>query len=184
MHKEQAEKRMEKWLPVVGFEGYYEVSNLGRVRSIERMSRINSVHNGKRKMGGVYRKMSVNRFGYIQIALTANGKRENRDAHRMVLESFVGPCPNGMECCHANGDSTDNRLPNLRWDTHYNNNQDRKRHGNYSVGSKHHAAKLNETDVTEILHSSLSGVKLASRFEVHPSTISDIRKRKIWKHVF
>lgn len=53
----------------------------------------------------------------------------SRRVHLLVLEAFVGPCPPGLEGCHTNGDGLDNKLTNLRWDTHAANMQDRLRHG-------------------------------------------------------
>jgi hypothetical protein len=60
------------------------------------------------------------------VVKTAGGVR--RQVHRLVLEAFVGPCPDGMECCHEDGDSTNNRVDNLRWDTHEANVRERLEH--------------------------------------------------------
>ncbi len=65
--------------------------------------------------------------GYLTVDLYKNKKMYHKKIHRLMLETFVGPCPRGMESCHNNGIKTDNRPENLRWDTHKNNCMDRKR---------------------------------------------------------
>jgi hypothetical protein len=103
--------------------------------------------------------------------------------HRMVLQAFVGECPDGMECCHNNSNPSDNRLENLRWDTHINNNGDRKRAGNYAVGSNHHQAKLSREDVLEIRSSSLSCRELGEIYGIAKTHAWKIRRREVWTHI-
>lgn len=108
----------EEWRPVVGWEGYYEVSNQGRVKSLPRITE------GGTHLHGRLRQPAMQGRGnpYWQVHLMRDGVPWYRVAvHRLVLESFVGPCPEGMEACHANGNGFDNRVENLRWDTHENN---------------------------------------------------------------
>jgi hypothetical protein len=111
----------EVWKPVVGFEGLYEVSNLGTVRSTGR---------GKAWQTSRLMKPSIDRRGYANVALS-NGvtRRTTRAVHRIVLEAFAGCRPSGMECRHLNGDKRDNRLRNLQWGTPKENAADRRKHG-------------------------------------------------------
>lgn len=74
-------------------------------------------------------KPSHGKNGHRRITLTRDGKRFYRGLHATVLGAFIGPCPDGLECCHYNGDPSDNRLINLRWDTSKANAADRVRHG-------------------------------------------------------
>lgn len=103
----------EKWLPVVGFEGKYEVSDHGQVRSLQM---------------GVVLRLIVKR-GYHKVVLSQCGVKKLHSVHRLVLSAHVGTCPDGMEACHNNGIKTDNRVENLRWDTHSENILDSVRHG-------------------------------------------------------
>lgn len=119
----------EIWRPVVGWEDRYEVSCMGRVRSRRRegacYGRTGVIHAGKRTA-----------FGHIVVQLRRPGVREEKRVHRLVLEAFFGPCPDGMEGCHNNGNPSDNRLENLRWDTRSENIRDSVRHGTHSKSAR------------------------------------------------
>jgi len=106
-----------------------------------------------------------------------------RQVHRLVLDAFVGPCPDGLEACHLDGDAGNNRVSNLRWDTSKANTDDMRRHGTLAVGAKMPHSKLSEPLVREILSSVEPGTVLAKRYGVKPSTIWMVRHRKTWKHV-
>lgn len=119
----------ERWLPVVGFEGMYEVSNKGRVHSRGRYIKLGHPGSVPRWQPGRILRPDLVRKKYHQVTLCNNTSRTARRIHCLVLEAFVGPCPDGLECCHNNGVSTDNRLENLRWDTRLSNAADQLRHG-------------------------------------------------------
>lgn len=120
----------EKWLPVVGMEYLYEVSDRGKVRSRDRIAPNGRKHKGRELA------RTRNAGGYKKVKLSDGEKVYSRSVHRLVLEAFVGPAPAGHECCHNNGDPGDNRLENLRWDTHLENMADMVRHGNSQKGRK------------------------------------------------
>lgn len=128
----------EQWLPVLGYEGVYEVSDLGRIRSLDR--EVVDFPGGSPRVRTFYgRLLSLyldSRGLYMTVRLKLNGQGHTRSVHRIVLEAFVGPCPNGMECCHANDVKDDNRLSNLRWDTSSENKYDK-----VSNGRDHHASR-------------------------------------------
>ena len=120
----------EKWLPVVGFEDAYDVSDFGRVRSIPRVI--------LRADGRLHRRQTDHRVlktppagsgGYPEVNLSHNGRKRVVTVHTLVLEAFVGPRPARAAACHFDGDPTNNRLENLRWDSHAANGRDRVRHG-------------------------------------------------------
>jgi hypothetical protein len=114
----------EQWRPVVGYEGLYEVSDQGHVRSLERIITRNDPRRGlvRQRFPGRILTPQKYRGGYLKVALSAAASNEK--VHRLVLEAFVGPCPPGMECCHYNDIPDDNRLSNLRWDTRSANRYD------------------------------------------------------------
>lgn len=118
----------EEWRPVIEWEGVYEVSSEGRVRSLDRVS---ILRDGREIFyPGRYLKLKVNNGGHLYVRLNRPGDRNvQRYVHRLVMQSFVGECPSGMEVCHNNGDPTDNRVDNLRYDTHSSNVSDRRAHG-------------------------------------------------------
>jgi len=78
------------------------------------------------------------------------GSKSGVMVHQLVLSAFVGPCPDGMQCCHNNGNRADNRLTNLRWDTPKSNSADRHKHGTVPFGARSGRAKLTEKQVLRI----------------------------------
>lgn len=131
----------EQWLPAVGFEGCYEVSDRGRVKSLPR----------RRARGGIM-KPSVNTHGYLRISLSRDGKPTDRRVHQMVLEAFAGPRPAGLVACHGEGGQLDNRWPeNVSWGTYaQNNGTDRERDGTALRGEDNGNAKLSNAAVADI----------------------------------
>lgn len=117
----------ERWLPVVDYEGLYEVSDMGSVRSLDRVVRQRGRKD--RFFPGVTLAAATNIHGYPMVALCRNGRARSFKVHRLVLEAFTGPAPEGHEACHNNGNRGDARLVNLRWDDHSSNMRDRRRHG-------------------------------------------------------
>lgn len=129
---DERDDRGERWLPVAGYEGIYEVSDLGRARSLARRDARGHVRRGKLLAP------RTNARNRLAVALYRDRVRTDVQIHRLVLEAFVGPRPEGLEGCHWNGDPTDNRLVNLRWDTRKANSADSVRHGTHSMVSRTH----------------------------------------------
>jgi hypothetical protein len=105
----------EIWKDVVGFEGSYQVSNLGRVRSLDHRVRLvcHGVETTRLSPGRILKPGRV-RSGHVSVAI---GKGNSRLVHQLVLEAFVGPRPKGMESLHLNHNPEDNRLANLQYGT-------------------------------------------------------------------
>ena len=132
------------------------------------------------------------RSGSFSITFHNKGYVATYLVHRLVLMAFTGPCPKGMECCHNNGDYSDNRLGNLRWDTHINNEKDKRRHGT-NVGNRGNVrgesnagAKLSDDKVIKIRSLFALGetqVNLSKMFGVWQGVISLIVRGRSWKHV-
>lgn len=132
------------------------------------------------------RSRSVGKSGYENICLCRNNVAKSFTVHSIVLAVFYGPCPEGMECCHWNGNRIDNRFRNLRWATRKENGADRDRHGTNLRGERGTQAKLTEANVRSIRALRDEGWKqldLAQRFGVSQVTISEITLRKTWTNI-
>lgn len=129
----------EVWLPVIGWEGLYEVSDQGRVRSLPRQ--VPSIHGSRRRhRGGILNGTLGRTTGYRTCTLidAEAGRKKYALVHRLVLEAFVGPCPSGFECCHNDGDRSNAALSNLRWDSRSSNTLDAVRQKtNYQARKTH-----------------------------------------------
>jgi hypothetical protein len=169
----------EGWLPVVGFEGIYEVSDHGRVRCIPAR--------GGRAAGYIL-KLSLNRpGGYLKTDMSGGGKRvTNVHVHKLVLTAFVGPCPAGMECRHLDSNPTNNHISNLQWATRVTNEADKIPRGTANIGVKHGLAKLNDEKVREIRRLCAQGWSqraIGRLFDLGQTTVGDVLRGRCWKHV-
>lgn len=135
----------EEWRAIPGHEGLYEVSSIGRVRSLDRTIMRRSRHPGgamyPARLSGKVLKPRTNNKGYHYVALGARGEYT---IHRMMLRAFVGPCPDGMVACHYNDVPADNRLENLRWDTKSANRFDSVRNGGHYQARQTHCKRDHE----------------------------------------
>jgi hypothetical protein len=166
----------ENWKPVPfgPYGDYYEVSNLGRIKN--------------KRTGKVLRPSKIsdrwqrpNRSTeYLGVRLSVRQLKKTFKVHTLVLTAFVGPRPNGMQCCHGDCDSTNNRLSNLRWDTPKNNMADSASSGRCSK-----PVKLNRRIAEEVRSQRASGVPakaIASNLSVNLSTIYHILSGRTWKY--
>ena len=168
----------ERWSLVVGYEDFYEVSDRGRVRSLDRVDSMGRVWRGR-----ILKQSTNNKAGHLSVSLAARGVNCKRTVHRLVLEAFVGPCPPGMECCHENGDGGNNLAENLRWDTHRNNEADKRRHGRINRGNRNGGAKLSKADVRCVrlwLSKGYTQRVIARAFDVCQPSISHINTGEKW----
>lgn len=170
----------EVWKPIPSFEGFYEISNIGRVRSVDR------VLSHGRSRRGIMLKTKISQSGHINARLCKNGAHHWKWVHRLVLEAFVGKGTVGDVCCHNNGQPSDNRVENLRWDTPAGNEADKITHGTIMCGSKNGMSRLSDDDIRSIRQMHISGTLgkvIAARFCVTPANISSIIQNKTWRHV-
>ena len=128
--------------------------------------------------------------GYLTFKIRRDGDpRKTAYVHAAILTTFIGPCPDGMECLHLNGDKTDNRLCNLRWGTRRENHEDAVRHGTYRRGSLKkgkRGTKLTEADIPVIRRFRREGLlqrEIANSFGVAPGVIINVLNGRYWKHV-
>ena len=159
----------EKWLPVVGYEGLYEVSDHGRVRSP--------------RTGKDIAPQTQKPLNRVSVMLWKNGKCRLMKVHRLVLFAFVGPPPEGYECCHNNGNASHNHVGNLRWDTPSSNQMDRAIHGTSNRGERCGTSKLTTEQVLAIRADPRLQREIAADYGVRDSVISRIKSRKRWGHI-
>ena len=159
---------MEEWLGVIGFEELYEVSNHGQVRSVK-TGQIKKI---------TFRKLDNRPY----IGLWKNAKQKIVRPYRLVLEAFVGKCPQGMECCHNDGNPMNNNLSNLRWDTPKNNHADKVKHGTTNRGERCGTAKLTLVQVNAIRKDNRLQRIIAEEYGVRQSLISRIKNGVRWQH--
>lgn len=175
------DQSIEQWRAVVGWEGYYEVSSQGRVRSVDRW--ITYSTGAVRLYKGVLRKPQPDKDGYLCCCLCKAGTSRTTWVHVLVATAFIGPkpaTPGRWEACHNNGVRTDNRPDNLRWDTSKGNSADMVEHGTVMYGEGHGRARLTEEAVLEIYHRKVSIREAAKKYGVACSTVTSIRRGINW----
>ncbi len=181
----------ETWKPVLGYEGLYEVSDAGRVRSRGRAYRMRNSRRPEVIMDcyrkGKPLKPGMTAAGYAQVMLYALDKSKRQPlVHRLVLEAFVGPAPEGMEANHINGQPFDNRLCNLEWITHGENMAHSRQVLGAMQGEKNHNAKLTADLVRELRQAKADGLPIspiANRIGVSVVAACNAANGTTWRHV-
>lgn len=130
---------MTRWRPIEGYEGLYDVSDDGQVRSLDRT--VQTRTGPRRYRGKVLEPVVVTepqggRGEYLCVTLSRDNRQERRMIAHLVLEAWRGPRPPGQLACHRNGDSTDNHATNLRWGTEESNARDRVNHGRHFMAER------------------------------------------------
>jgi len=166
---------MENWKDIKGYEGLYQISDLGRVKSLRRNAILRA---GK------------SNTGYRIVALCKRGKAITKSVHRLVAEYFVDNPYNKPQVNHIDGDKVNNIYANIEWVTASENHIHAISIGlikfDYMRGEKNHKTSLSESDVIKIkkgLKDKVSGVVLGKRYNVTRATIADINVGKTWGHV-
>lgn len=159
---------MEIWKPVLGYEGIYSVSSFGNVRNdITKKPKYPTITTGDPRP---------------YIGLWRNNKIKIFRIHTLVISAFIGPKPEGMECCHNDGNPQNNHIDNLRWDTSKNNHADKIRHGTTNRGERCGTAKLTQIQVDEIRKDNRKQSIIAAEYGVRQNTISRIKNKVRWAH--
>lgn len=176
----------EIWLPVVGWQGLYEVSSLGRVRSLDRIVTARCRHGGTisyPKKGRIL-KASPDGKGYPFVTLCGDGQSQER-VHQLACRAFHGPAPTPEhEVAHGDGDKTNASEGNLRWATRADNHKDKALHGTDFAGERHPMARLNESQVLEIRAALGAPLRaLADKYGVTKGNIFRIRAGLSWRHL-
>ena len=164
----------ERWLPVVGYEDLYEVSDLGKVRSLR----------GRHGIGCML-KPQVKR--YLQVNLYRDGKMRSFTVHGLVACAFLGPRQEGLEVCHGPAGRWENAVANLAYGTPVKNRgPDKHRDGTIQIGTRHGLARLNDEIVRECRRRAIAGEPtgaLAREFGVSASTMRCAVNGSTWRHV-
>jgi hypothetical protein len=179
---------MEEWKPVVGFEGLYEVSNLGQIRSLDRL--VNHPHGTTALRKGQLLKQTVNRYGYPCCTPSKNGKKVKLTMHRIVADAFLGANTCNLDINHIDGNKLNCAVSNLEYCTRRENIQHAIKMGLFILqrppikrGEEHGHSKLSQKDVEDIrkIGATIPSRKLASKYGVSKTNILNILKNKIWK---
>lgn len=171
----------ERWRPVEGFEGLYEVSDEGRVRSLPRVVpfRVNFF----RSVRGGIKSLTVDKDGYLQVSLSKHGVPYARKVHRLVAGAFMDRSDIDVDVNHKDAIKHNNHWENLEWCTHKENSEHAAGADLMAFGSRHGSAKLVESDIPvirQLFYQGWSYRAIAENFEVAPATISDVIKGKTW----
>ena len=160
----------EYWKPVPGYNGKYEVSNLGKVRSFAMYKE------------GIILKQSITKKGYYWVRLSGKFK----SIHRLVAESFIGFSK--LQVNHKDMDKSNNRVDNLEYVSCKQNIRHAYLNGRppASIGESHYRAKLTEKEVLEIRELALKKVQykeIAKNFNISIATVCAIKTKRIWRHI-
>jgi YesN/AraC family two-component response regulator len=171
----------EIWKDIPGYENEYQVSNLGRVKSLERY--VNHNYGGLKLVYEKYMKLSKSNNGYYGLSL----KRKRKSIHRLVAITFIEN-KNNLPCInHIDGDKSNNCVSNLEW-VNYSQNLKHAFDNNLrsSKGTKHPQCKLTEKEVKqirELYNKGLDHKTIADMFSISKSYVGTIGRKITWKHV-
>ncbi len=188
---------MEIWKDIEGHEGFYQVSNEGNLRSLDRVVKGKSESN--KTLKGRSLKSTITVYGYKVVVFCKNGKKENFRIHRLVAQSFLSNAEKKPLINHIDGDKTNNIVSNLEWCTHSENMKhafatrlkepSNPNKNGLTQGSKHHNSKLVEKEVMFIRKNARKNggkfynAELAREFNVSKVSVGLIVDGKTWKHV-
>lgn len=170
----------EEWRPVKGYEGFYEVSNNGNIRSIDRVvTKRGHAH----CLTGKMKKQTEDRYGYLHVWLCRDRTERKHFVHRLVCEAFVGSLDGGLEVNHIDCNKKNNCACNLEPSTSLANSRHAVANRIHAHGERCGGAKLRQVDVDAIrreLANRAGCSELAARFGVTRFTIWDIATGRSW----
>jgi hypothetical protein len=174
----------EVWLPVVGYEGLYEVSDQGRVRSLDRTV-AHPLWKTLRLRGRLLKLWRRGADDYFAVNLFKEGVGKPVRVHILVATAFIGPRPDGMDVCHGEGGKRDNRPENLRYGTRKENSADKMRDGTHNRGERNSMSKLTEDQVVYIrcqLENAPRGraAQVARELGVNKETVRAVKEGRNW----
>lgn len=176
-------EQVEEWRAVPGFEGLYEVSDWGRVRSLDRVT-VDKIGRVSPRTGRIL-KTIFNGGGYPSSHLSRENNSFRVANHTLVLLAFEGPRPPELQVRHLDGNRKNGRLSNLKYGTSLENSADALAHDTTIHSEAHYRAKLTKDAVVEIraARGKIYQKELAAMFGVSPSTIGHVQRGDTWNHV-
>jgi hypothetical protein len=169
----------EEWRDIPDLAGFYQASSLGRIRRVAAKAYRNT------KPGGIL-SQSFRSPGRAAVWVSVGNVIQRRPVARLVASAFLGPCPKGLTVNHIDGNKENNIPGNFEYITPVENTRHGVSLGLNCFGSKNGNAKINESDVTEILKLVGCGVPrkdIASKLGIGKATIDGIVSGRTWKHV-
>lgn len=176
----------ETWKPIIGYENYYEVSDKGRVKSLNRY--VNQIYGARIVKSKILSPSLNKKNGYFFVNLSLLGKIKAHLIHRLVAIAFIPNPEKKSEVNHVKNeegvvDKQDNRSCVLEWNTSEENKKNAVIDGLILKGEQKHLSKLSEKDVFEIRDSTLTQKELSVKYKVSHGLISRVKKRLCWKHI-
>lgn len=166
----------EEWRDIPGWEGLYQASSDGQIRSL--------VRQGKHRLyGGGVLGQRLDVHGYPIVCLNAGGRKKSPKVSVLVCKAFHGEKPlpgRAFHAAHADGDKTNNKPGNLRWATPRENEDDKNVHGTHARGTRNGSSKLTDAEACEIYLATGTLTSIGERFGVHRSVVRRIKDRKCW----
>lgn len=163
---------MEIWKDIPGYEGKYQASSEGRIRSLDRPVRvvIHGVETKRIVKGRILRPGRYTRSGHVSVVLGHGSP--GAPVHQLVALAFLGPRPKGADICHADGNPLNNAVNNLRYDSRRENILDK-----FRQGGAHRILTVDDArQIRKLLAEGHEGVVIAERFGVSASCVSDIKR--------
>lgn len=172
----------EIWKPISGFEGFYEVSNFGKVRSIDRVVSFKGRWGEtKTRMPSRLLKLNYLKAGYVDVQLAKEGNHFHRLVHRLVAEAFIGA--SDLQVNHKDGNKDNNHVENLEWCSHSENQIHCTTVLKKRIGEKNKSSKLKEADVLAIRNDARLLREIAKDYEVTLQAVHLIKSGKNWAHL-
>lgn len=171
----------ETWRPIKGFYGFYEVSNRGAVRSLDRV--VDHSNGRARRVFGRTLRQSLNAAGYPVVTLCDDPRHITIRVHRLVAAAFLANPQNLPMVNHLDSNRQNNAVENLEWCDALHNMRHAARAGRVRRGETHSSCKLSDEIVRQIRQSPLNHEVCARKFGVTPGMIGHIRSRRNWTHI-
>jgi hypothetical protein len=177
---------IEIWKDIPGYEGIYQASSLGRIKSLKRIAELRYKY--KRTIRERILKLVPDNFGYYKVSLHKDKKIKTIKVHKLVALTFIKNEENKREVNHIDGNKKNNKPDNLEWCSRSENMKHAFKNGlhNQLKGERHGKSKLKKKDVINIKKKIKAGLllkEIANEYNVTKATISSIKRRKSWRHL-